>query len=118
MHGSFGRGDTANFMAAIGPDFRTGFIDKSPASNADVGMTLAHILKLEIPAKGKLTGRVLTETLRHGKSVEAKSRILKSAPAEGGLKTEIKQQFVGQTPYFDAAGFEGRSVGLEAGKAK
>jgi hypothetical protein len=118
MHGSFGRGDTANFMAAIGPDFRAGFIDPSPASNADVGMTLAHILKLKIPAKGKLTGRVLTEALKDGKPVEATSRVLTSAPAEGGLKTVVKQQFVGTTPYFDAAGFEGRSVGLDAETAK
>jgi Type I phosphodiesterase / nucleotide pyrophosphatase len=27
MHGSFGRGDTLIFMAAIGPDFKTGFVD-------------------------------------------------------------------------------------------
>jgi hypothetical protein len=113
MHGSFGRGDTANFMAAIGPDFRARFTDTAPVSNADVGMTLAHILKLTLPAKGKLTGRVLTETLKNGKPVRSRSRVLSAAPAEGGLKTIIKQQFVGATPYFDAGGFEGRSVGLK-----
>ena len=112
MHGSFGRGDTANFMAAIGPDFRAGFTDKAPVSNADVGMTLAHILHLTIPAKGHLTGRVLTEALKDGKPVQAKSRVLSSAAAKGGLKTVIRQQFVGTTTYFDAGGFEGRSVGL------
>ena len=35
MHGSFSRADTRNIMAAIGPDFRTGFDDPAPASNAD-----------------------------------------------------------------------------------
>src|SRR5208283_313855 len=30
MHGSFGRGDTMNFMAASGPDFKTGFVDDAP----------------------------------------------------------------------------------------
>src|ERR1043165_5628408 len=27
MHGSFGRGDTMNFMAAIGPSFKAGYVD-------------------------------------------------------------------------------------------
>ena len=27
MHGSFSRGDTMNFMAAIGPDFKHGYVD-------------------------------------------------------------------------------------------
>ena len=47
MHGSFGRGDTMNFMAAIGPDFKAGFVDDAPASNADIGKTLARILGLQ-----------------------------------------------------------------------
>lgn len=37
MHGSFSRGDTMNFMAAIGPDFKSGYVDALPVSNADVG---------------------------------------------------------------------------------
>src|SRR3954449_11798346 len=40
MHGSFSRGDTMNFMAAIGPDFKAGYADPLPVSNADVGMTI------------------------------------------------------------------------------
>src|SRR5208282_1766656 len=43
MHGTFGRGDTMNFMAAAGPDFKRGFVDPAPASNADVGKTIAHL---------------------------------------------------------------------------
>src|SRR3954454_14385298 len=46
MHGSFSRADTVNFMAASGPDFKTGFVDPAPVSNADVGKTIAYILKL------------------------------------------------------------------------
>ena len=34
IHGSFGRADTHNFMAAVGPDFRTHFLDPAPVSNA------------------------------------------------------------------------------------
>src|SRR5436190_21720479 len=35
MHGSFSRGDTLNFTAAIGPDFKSGYVDALPVSNAD-----------------------------------------------------------------------------------
>lgn len=112
MHGSFSRGDTHNFMAAIGPDFRQGFVDPSPASNADVGQTLAHLLHLQIPAKGQLVGRVLGESLAGGKPVKASHQQQRSKPAQDGLVTELKTQTVGGTRYFDVAGFKGRSVGL------
>src|SRR6185437_2614153 len=58
QHGSFSRGETLNFMAAIAPDFKAGFTDPAPVSNADIGRTLAHVLGLRIEAKGKLQGRV------------------------------------------------------------
>ena len=78
MHGSFGRGDnTLNFTAAIGPDFRRGFVDPAPVSNADVGRTMLHLLRLEVPSNGRLMGRVFAEALpdralpkhaRHGRA--------------------------------------------------
>ena len=43
QHGSFSRGETLNFMAAIGPDFKAGFTDPAPVSNADIGRTMAHV---------------------------------------------------------------------------
>ena len=43
MHGSFSRGDTLNFTAAIGPDFKSGYVDALPVSNADVGATAAKL---------------------------------------------------------------------------
>ena len=51
MHGTFGRQDTFNFMAAIGPDFKTSFVDNTPVSNADVAPTLAQILGLRHPVQ-------------------------------------------------------------------
>jgi len=51
---------------ATRPDFRRGLINTAPASNADLGMTIASILRLDIPAKGKLVGRVLSEALKNG----------------------------------------------------
>lgn len=114
MHGSFSRAETKNFMAAIGLDFKAGFGDDSPVSNADVGKTLARILKLKIPAKGKLVGRVIGEAMPGGRNPKVDRHVLRSKPADGGLETVLEYQSVGPTKYFDAAGFPGRTVGLTA----
>ena len=53
MHGSFSRGDTMNFMAAIGPDFKAGYVDALPVSNADVGATAARLLGLTPKTQGQ-----------------------------------------------------------------
>jgi hypothetical protein len=112
MHGSFSRADTMNFMAAIGPDFRAGAMDQVPASNADVGKTLAKILGLKIKDKGKLIGRVLTEAMPDGKSPKSVSKVMRSEPGDNGLRTVLEYQLVGKTAYFDVAGFPGQTVGL------
>jgi len=120
MHGSFGRGDTMNFMAAIGPDFKSGYVDALPVSNADVGATAAKILGLTQKPKGNLVGRAMTEAMPNGTTPKAISGSVKSEPAVGGLCTVLNFQRVGAQRYFDAAGFAGRTVGLEAegGKQK
>jgi arylsulfatase A-like enzyme len=112
MHGSFSRADTMNFMAAAGPDFKAGFMDTAPASNADIAPTLAHILRLTIAAKGSLTGRVLTEALPGGRRVTVTRGWLASKPGVGGHSTVLNFQQVGGTRYYDAAGYPGRTVGL------
>ncbi len=63
MHGTFSRADTIIVGAAIGPDFRAGFTDPAPTSNADIGKTMAAILHLQIHDTGKLIGRVLSEAM-------------------------------------------------------
>ena len=116
MHGSFSRADTWNFMAARGPDFRRGFVDELPASNADVGTTMAHLLGLTLPSNGTLKGRVLTEALRAGASQAPTLSVpppLESKPGVGGLKTVLKIQVLGDQIYIDAAGIPGRTVGLD-----
>ena len=114
MHGSFSRADTWNFMAMQGPDFKSRYVDPAPASNADVGRTIAHLLHLDVSGKGKLIGRVLSETLPNGALPEFASRVVTSKPAANGLTTVINMQMVGDTRYFDAGGFPGRTVGLSA----
>jgi hypothetical protein len=113
MHGSFSRGDTDNFMAAWGPDFKTGFVDPAPASNADIGKTIAAILGLLPVSHGKLVGRPLAEAFRDGETPTFERKTLSSSPSGSGLKTILNYQLVGNTRYFDAAGFAGRTVGLD-----
>lgn len=113
MHGSFSRGDTHNFTAAIGPDFKAGYVDPAPVSNADVGKTIAAILKLDIPNRGKLIGRVISESLPGGREPAFSAKELRSAPDEDGYRTVLRYQTVGGTRYFDAAGLPGRTVGIE-----
>jgi predicted AlkP superfamily pyrophosphatase or phosphodiesterase len=118
MHGGFGRGDTMNFMAAIGPDFKSGYVDPLPVSNADVGATAAKILGLTQKPKGNLVGRAMTEAMPNGTTPKAISASVKSEPAANGLRTVLNFQRVGAQRYFDAAGFAGRTVGLEAEAGK
>jgi predicted AlkP superfamily pyrophosphatase or phosphodiesterase len=120
MHGSFGRGDTMNFTAAIGPDFKAGYVDSLPVSNADVGMTIAQLMGLRPVGAGGLTGRVMSEALPNGIIPKATDGTIVSKPASNGLQTVVKYQRVLTQRYFDVAGFPGRTVGLdaEAGKQK
>jgi arylsulfatase A-like enzyme len=113
MHGSFSRADTFNFMAAIGPDFRAGFIDEAPVSNADIGKTIFAIINLAPPAHGTMVGRVLSEAMPGGIAPDFTSRTRASEPDKNGQRTILRYQTVDQTKYFDAAGFLGRTVGLE-----
>ncbi|HET7492245.1 MAG TPA: alkaline phosphatase family protein [Bradyrhizobium sp.] len=114
MHGGFGRGDVLNFMAAIGPDFKAGYTDPLPVSNADVGMTIARLMDLRPANAGGLTGRVISEALPNGTVPRSFEATIASKPAANGLKTVLKFQQVSSQRYFDVAGFPGRSVGLEA----
>jgi hypothetical protein len=120
MHGSFSRGDTMNFMAAIGPDFKSGYVDALPVSNADVGATAARLLGLTPKPKGNLIGRVMTEAMPNGAIPRGISGSVSSRVSANGLKTVLQFQRVESQRYFDVAGFPGRTLGLEAegGKQK
>ena len=120
MHGNFGRGDTMNFMAAIGPDFKAGYIDALPVSNTDVGATAARLLGLTQKPKGNLIGRVMSEAMPNGATPQAFAGTVKSQASSSGLRTVLNFQRVLTQRYFDVAGFPGRTVGLDAegGKQK
>jgi arylsulfatase A-like enzyme len=105
-------------MAVIGPDFKAGFKDPSPVSNADIAPTLIHATGLTPPpASGNLKGRVIDEALRGGPaSTASEPRVARSAPAANGFTTVLESQSAGGETYFDAAGQPGRVVGLETEK--
>ena len=114
IHGAFGRHDTHNFMAAVGPDFRKGFVDPTPVSNADWAQTLARVMGVDLGARGKLTGRVMREALAaDGRAVRSQSWTLRSEPAANGFVTILNGQTAEGVNYFDAAGSPGRTVGLK-----
>ena len=113
MHGSFSRADTLNHMAAAGPDFKKAYIDIAPVSNADIAVTLAQVLHLDLSKNGHLTGRIIVEALAGGpESTPFESGVKESELNAVGLKTRLHFQKVSETQYFDSAGFEGRTVGL------
>jgi hypothetical protein len=117
MHGTFSRADTIIVGAAIGPDFRAGFTDPAPTSNADIGKTMAAILHLQIHDTGKLIGRVLSEAMPNGKLPEWKTSMQVSERDAAGRSTIVQTQYVGETRYLSAAGHEGRTVGLSPPEA-
>jgi hypothetical protein len=116
MHGNFSRADTMNFMAAIGPDFKSGFVDDTPVSNADIGLTIAHVLGLKLPSRGSLLGRVISEAMPGGQAPAVSTQTVRS-PGANGLSTVLLKHQVDTAQYFEVAGFPGRTVGLEEKKA-
>jgi len=115
QHGGFDRADTFNFMAALGPDFKRGYSDPAPASNADIAQTIAAVLGLKLPSRGLLAGRVLAESLAGhpgANSNAIKTGLIKSAAAPNGIQTIVRYAQYGTHRYFDAAGWPGRTNGL------
>lgn len=113
MHGSFSRADTRNIMGATGPDFRAKLEDTVPASNADLGLTVAHLLGFRMGGKGEVPGRVLDEALSTGGAMPAvQSDVVRSQPDTNGNVTVLATQRTGSTTYFDSAGYPGRTLGL------
>ena len=103
-HGGFGRESTWNNMAAIGPDFKQGSVDKAPVGNADIVPTAAKILGLTMPSNGKLQGRVMEEALKGTPDAGApEMKWMASEPADNSLKTVMFLEEFGGQKYFHSA---------------
>lgn len=111
MHGGFGREQTLNNMAAIGPDFKKGFTDSAAVGNIDLVPTLAHILGVELTSTGTLKGRILSEALTRGSTpTVAAAKTLVSAPAADGSRTVLQYQEQNGVLYYDQACYVGKSA--------
>ena len=103
-HGAFARANSFNNMAAIGPDFKKGFVDDAPVGNVDIAPTLARLMGIPMPGGGSLRGRVLSEALHNGpRTVASQRRTLRSDVAGSGRATTLNYQQVGGQRYYDEA---------------
>jgi arylsulfatase A-like enzyme len=97
MHGGFGRDNTMINVAAVGPDFKSGFVNAAPFGNADVVPTLARIMGLKFAQAGPLTGRVALEALTGGPAAAATPfQYLRSAEANGKQTIVVFQEHDGR----------------------
>jgi arylsulfatase A-like enzyme len=103
MHGGFGRDQTFNNMAAMGPDFRVGYVDPVPVGNADITPTLARLMGLRMLPNGTLTGRVLSEALKRGPTTAVPVVQTLRSTAVNGRQTLLLFQEFGGVKYLDAA---------------
>ena len=104
MHGGFGRDQTFNNMAAIGPDFKSGFVDETAMGNIDIVPTLAKILGIEMPSAGSIKGRVLQEALTSGENSRASEpKIMVSSPADNGMRTLLEFEESSGVRYYNRA---------------
>lgn len=103
-HGSLSRANTFNNMAAIGPDFKKGFVDAAPAGNIDIAPTLASILGIKLPGSGSLRGRILREAMAGGPStIPSEKKIIRSRASATGNITVLMHQEAGSVRYLDEA---------------
>ena len=103
IHGGLGRDSTYNNMAAIGPDFKQGFTDTAPASNADLAPTLARVMGIDLKPKGTLQGRVLQEALNNGPAAPMVKTERLFSSVVNGRQTLVQYQELSRTRYIRAA---------------
>jgi arylsulfatase A-like enzyme len=87
MHGSFSPMDVHNTLVALGPDFRTGWVDTLPTANVDVAPTVARILDLPL---GKTDGRILSEALTSGGAATSDYEFETPAPVTSPEATGLR----------------------------
>jgi predicted AlkP superfamily pyrophosphatase or phosphodiesterase len=81
-HGSTSPFDIHNTLIAAGPDFRERATSDVPTANVDIAPTLMRLLGL--PAAPSMTGRVIEEGLRNGRSAPAVTRSIETAKTPDG----------------------------------
>ena len=103
MHGTLARADTFNNIAAMGPDFKSGYVDGVPMSNADLAPTLASLMGINLPFQGTLSGRILREAIKGSADVPSFTTDRKVSGVSNGVMTVMLTQQVGDERYYDEA---------------
>ena len=118
MHGAAGEREIHNFCAAIGPDFRRGFVDFNPTANIDVAPTITEILGV-LPNIGPggvaPDGRAMAEALtdgRHGAGGSHTQTMTADLMLQGvEAVTTLKVSWIGDEPYLDSSSVEHKPLG-------
>jgi hypothetical protein len=118
MHGAAGEREIHNFCAAIGPDFRRGFVDFNPTANIDVAPTITQILGLlpNIGPGGVMpAGRAMAEALtdgRHGAGGSREQTMTTDLMLQGvEAVTTIRVSWIGDELYLDGSTVEHKPLG-------
>ena len=118
MHGAAGEREIHNYCAAIGPDFRRGFVDFNPTANIDVAPTITEILGV-LPNIGPggvaPDGRAMAEALtdgRHGAGGSHTQTMTADLMLQGvEAVTTLKVSWIGDEPYLDSSSVEHKPLG-------
>ncbi|MGH7923256.1 MAG: alkaline phosphatase family protein [Candidatus Binatus sp.] len=118
MHGAAGEREIHNFCAAIGPDFRRGFVDYNPTANTDVAPTITQILGT-LPNIGPggvaPAGRAMAEALTDGRRSAGGSHTLTMTAnlILQGVEavTTIRVTWFGDEPYLDGSSVVHKPLG-------
>jgi predicted AlkP superfamily pyrophosphatase or phosphodiesterase len=118
MHGAAGEREIHNFCAAIGPDFRRGFVDYNPTANTDVAPTITEILGT-LPNIGPggvtPTGRAMSEALSDGRRSAGGShtQTMTAQLMLPGVEavTTLHVTWIGDEPYLDGSSVEHKPLG-------
>ncbi len=118
MHGAAGEREIHNFCAAIGPDFRRGFVDLNPTANTDVAPTITQILGV-LPNIGPggvaPAGRAMAEALTDGRRSAggAHTQTMTADLMLQGVEavTTIRVTWLGDEPYLDGSTVEHKPLG-------
>lgn len=118
MHGAAGEREIHNFCAAVGPDFRRGYVDLNPTANIDVAPTITGILGI-LPNIGPggivAIGRAMTEALVDGGHPAGRShtQTMTTSLTLQGVQavSTIHVTYVGDEAYLDSSTVERKPLG-------
>jgi arylsulfatase A-like enzyme len=98
MHAAAGARELHNFCAAVGPDFRRGFVDPYPSGNLDVRATIARAMDLPSADKSGSAGRPLDEALAGrkftGTTKQSRLSVSRTLPTAAGATASTTLDFL------------------------